>query len=150
MSKRLNPLALGAAVVVTFALGAAPALADKGGHGSGGGGGTTADASIALNTSTSTFAQIAAPSLGSSVSFTVTYPTSVKTPRVEVLCYQNGALVYGEAGSPGDTFVLGGGGSLWLTAGGSASCTANLYYFTWKAGQPATTYLASTSFDAAG
>jgi hypothetical protein len=146
MSKRVNPLALGAAVVATFAFGVAPALADKGGHG--GGGGTTADASITLNTSTS--ARIAAPSLGSSVSFTVTYPTSVKTPRVEVLCYQNGALVYGEAGSPGDTFVLGGGGSLWLTAGGSASCTANLYYFTWKAGQPATTYLASTSFDAAG
>lgn len=145
MSKRVNPLALGAAVVATFALGVAPALADKGGHG--GGGGTTADASIALNTSTS--ARIAAPSLGSSVTFTVTYPTSVKTPRVEVLCYQNGALVYGEAGSPGDTFVLGGGGSLWLTAGGSASCVANLYYFTWKAGQPATTYLASTSFDAA-
>jgi hypothetical protein len=146
MSKRVNPLALGAAVVAAFAFGVAPALADKGGHG--GGGGTTADASITLNTSTS--ARIAAPSLGSSVTFTVTYPTSVKTPRVEVLCYQNGALVYGEAGSPGDTFVLGGGGSLWLTAGGSASCTANLYYFTWKAGQPATTYLASTSFDAAG
>jgi hypothetical protein len=148
MPKRVNPLALGAAVVVSFALGVAPALADKGGHGSGGGGGTTADASIALNTSAS--ARIAAPSLGSSVSFTVTYPTSVKTPRVEVLCYQNGALVYGEAGSPGDTFLLGGGGSLWLTAGGSASCVANLYYFTWKAGQPATTYLATTSFDAAG
>jgi hypothetical protein len=146
MSKRVNPLALGAAVVAAFAFGVAPALADKGGHG--GGGGTTADASITLNTSTS--ARIAAPSLGSNVTFTVTYPTSVKTPRVEVLCYQNGALVYGEAGSPGDTFVLGGGGSLWLTAGGSASCTANLYYFTWKAGQPATTYLASTSFDAAG
>ena len=42
------------------------------------------------------------------MSFTAVYPGNVKTPRVEVLCYQNGALVYGEAGSPTDTFQLGG------------------------------------------
>jgi len=39
---------------------------------------------------------------------------------VEVLCYQDGALVYGEAGSPTDAFLLGGGGSLWLNGGGAA------------------------------
>jgi hypothetical protein len=90
------------------------------------------------------------PSLGSSVTFTTVIPTNVKIPRVEVLCYQNGALVYGEGGSPTDAFLLGGGGSLWLSGGGAASCVANLYYFTWNANTPGTTYLATTSFDAAG
>jgi hypothetical protein len=89
------------------------------------------------------------PSLGSWVTFTTVIPTNVNTPRVEVLCYQNGALVYGEGGSPTDAFLLGGGGSLWLSGGGAASCVANLYYFTWKGGQPGTVYLATTSFDAA-
>jgi hypothetical protein len=105
--------------------------------------------SITLNESSTSLASTA-PHLGGTVSFTVVYPTTVKTPRVEVLCYQGGALVYGEAGSPDYVFTLGGGGSLWLTSGGAASCVANLYYFTWKAGQPGTTYLATTSFDAAG
>ena len=90
------------------------------------------------------------PALGDRVTFTTVIPTNVRNPRVEVLCYQNGSLVYGEAGAPADAFLLGGGASLWLTSGGAASCVANLYYFTWKAGQPATTYLATTSFDAAG
>ena len=104
--------------------------------------------SITLNQG-STFSSTI-PHLGVYVTFTVVYPTNVKTPRVEVLCYQNGALVYGEAGSPSDSFQLGGGGSLWLTAGGSASCVANLYYFTWNGGQPGTVYLATTSFNAVG
>lgn len=90
------------------------------------------------------------PSLGSAVTFSTVIPPNVNNPRVEVLCYQNGALVYGEGGSPTDAFLLGGGASLWRTAGGAASCVANLYYFTWKGGQPATVYLATTSFDAAG
>jgi hypothetical protein len=108
----------------------------------------TKDSSITLNQSEAGLAPTAAPHLGSTVSFTTVYPTNVKNPRVEVLCYQNGALVYGEGGAPTDSFTLGGGGSLWLTGGGAASCVANLYFFTWKAGQPATTYLATTSFDA--
>ena len=107
----------------------------------------TKDSSITLNQSGAGFTATA-PHLGGAVSFTTVYPTNVKNPRVEVLCYQNGALVYGEAGAPTDTFTLGGGGSLWLSGGGAASCVANLYFFTWKAGQPATTYLATTSFDA--
>jgi hypothetical protein len=90
------------------------------------------------------------PSLGSSVTFTTVIPQNVNTPRVEVLCDQNGAIVYGEGGSPNDSFLLGGGGSTWLSNGGPASCVANLYYFTWKGGQPATVYLATTSFDATG
>ena len=92
------------------------------------------------------------PALGSHVTFTTVVPTNVRNPRVEVLCYQNGELVYGEAGAPADTFLLGGNpdrGSIWRTTGGPASCVANLYFFTWKANQPAATYLATTSFDAA-
>lgn len=136
MSRRLAfTCILAAALCVT----AAPAF---------GKGSPQASSSITLNQSTSSSQSI--PQLGSAVTFTVVYPANVKTPRVEVLCYQNGTLVYGEAGSPGDTFVLGGGGSVWLATGGSASCVANLYYFTWNGGQPGTVYLASTSFNALG
>jgi hypothetical protein len=39
---------------------------------------------------------------------------------------------------------------IWLTNGGPASCTADLFYFSWNAGQPTTVILASTSFAAAG
>jgi hypothetical protein len=90
------------------------------------------------------------PSLGSSVTFAAGYASSVKNPRVEVLCYQGGALVYGEAGAPVDTFVLGGGASTWLTNGGSASCVANLYYFASRGGSQTYNLLASTTFAAAG
>jgi hypothetical protein len=106
------------------------------------------ESSITLNQGTG-FAPTA-PQLGGNASFTAVYPGNVKTPRVEVLCYQNGNLVYGEAGSPTDTFTLGGGGSLWLDTGGAASCVANLYYFTWNANTPGTTYLATTKFEATG
>ena len=86
--------------------------------------------------------------LGSQVAFDVGYPTSVKNPRIEVLCYQAGSLVYGEAGGVNDTFQLGGGGSIWLTKGGAADCTANLFYFGQHAGQQTYNKLASTSFAA--
>ena len=135
----IRRLALAGILVAALTVAAAPALA-KGPH---------SDSSITLNQGSAGLASTA-PHLGGSVSFTVVYPGNVKTPRVEVLCYQNGSLVYGEGGSPSDSFLLGGGGSLWLTAGGSANCVANLYYFTWNAGTPGTTYLATTSFDAAG
>ena len=136
----IRRLALAGILVAALTVAAAPALGKGSPH---------ADSSITLNTGSTSFAS-SAPHLGGYVSFTVVSPGNVKTPRVEVLCYQNGALVYGEGGSPSDSFLLGGGGSLWLTAGGSANCVANLYYFTWNAGTPGTTYLATTSFDAAG
>jgi len=87
-------------------------------------------------------------SLGSVVAFDAGYPTTVKNPRIEVLCYQAGALVYGEAGGVNDTFRLGGGGSIWLTNGGAADCTANLYYFGQHAGKQTYNKLASTEFSA--
>ena len=85
-------------------------------------------------------------SLGSSVSFDTGYPTNVKNPRIEVLCYQDGSLTYGEAGGVNEAFRLGGGGSIWLTNGGSADCTANLFYFGSKAGKQTYNKLASTDF----
>ena len=91
-------------------------------------------------------ARAAAPSLGSSVSFDTGYPSSVKNPRIEVLCYQGGSLVYGEAGGVNDSFLLGGGGSTWKDNGGAADCTANLFY--WKSGSQTYVKLASTSFSA--
>lgn len=86
--------------------------------------------------------------LGSTVTFATSYPTSVKNPRIEVLCYQSGLLVFGMAGSVDYAFLLGGGGSIWLDNGGGADCTANLYYFGWKAGTATYNWLASTHFTA--
>jgi hypothetical protein len=105
-------------------------------------------------------ARTAAPALGSLVLFDTGYPSNVKNPRIEVLCYQDGQLVYGETasaneaaqqeltGSPGLT--LGGGGSIWLTNGGEADCVANLFYFGSKAGQQTYNWLAKTEFTATG
>src|SRR5262245_64712391 len=110
--------------------------------------------SISLSSvSTGVGALTTQPALGSWVTFTTVIPTNIRNPRVEVLCYQDGGLVYGEAGDPSHAFELGGNpdnGSIWRTTGGPASCVANIYYFTWKAGEPAAVYLATTSFDAVG
>jgi hypothetical protein len=95
-------------------------------------------------------ARAVAPSLGGDVAFATGYPTNVKNPRIEVLCYQDGQLVYGEAGSVDHAFRLGGGGSIWLSTGGAAECTANLFYFGWKAGTQTYNRLATTSFSAGG
>jgi hypothetical protein len=90
-----------------------------------------------------------APTVGTTVTFTTSYPKTVKNPRIEVLCYQFGSLVYGEAGGVDNQFVLGGGWSLWLGAGGGpADCVANLYYFGYTKGQQTYELLATTSFAA--
>lgn len=93
---------------------------------------------------------VAQPRLGSTVAFDTRYPTTIKNPRIEVLCYQGGDKVYGEAGAVSDSFKLGGGGSLWLDVGGAAECTANLFYFGSHAGTETYSVLASTSFGAGG
>ena len=59
-------------------------------------------------------------------------------------------LTFGMAGGVNYDFLLGGGGSLWKDGGGSADCTANLYYFGFKAGKQTYNRLASTSFAAGG
>lgn len=78
---------------------------------------------------------IASPTLGSAVDLVATYWDVRKqdTVRVQVLCLQNGGVVYGDnrvlTQSPSAaSFVLGSpanGTSVW--AGGSASCRADLY-----------------------
>jgi hypothetical protein len=134
---------LAAAFAIAFLSGrptaAGSALAANGG---------TREAWITLKQSTS--AAAVHPSLGSEVAFATGYPTNVKNPRIEVLCYQGSDLVYGEAGSVDHTFQLGGASSAWLRAGGPAECTANLFYFGTHAGHQTYNRLASTTFSAGG
>ncbi len=93
----------------------------------------------------------AGPHLGGYVTFSVSYAGNVKSPRIQVMCYQDGALVYGEAGPADQSFLLGGASSTWLTNGGPASCTADLFYIVWNGNNPQQVFfLVSTSFDAAG
>lgn len=93
----------------------------------------------------------ASPQLGGEVSFTVTYPVKIKSPRIAIRCYQGGAMTYGEAGPYDQLFLLGGAGSVWLSNGGPASCTAELFYIVWNGNNPQQFYtLAMTRFDAAG
>jgi hypothetical protein len=90
------------------------------------------------------------PALGSTVAFDTGYPKNIKNPRIVVNCYQDGTLVYGEAGSVDQGYLLGGASSDWLRAGGPATCTADLYYFTFKNHVQQAITLATTAFDAAG
>ena len=93
------------------------------------------------------------PAIGDSVSFTVTFPKSVEkfSPSIQVLCYQSGKLVYGEAGPYTQSFRLGGSGSAWLyySSTTGADCIADLFYWSYQGGQKFN-LLASTDFDAAG
>jgi hypothetical protein len=63
------------------------------------------------------------------VAFNTTGAERLKNPRVWVSCSQNGVVVYGGGGSPSESLKLGGDSSQWVeNGGGSASCTATLYY----------------------
>ena len=90
------------------------------------------------------------PHLGSTVTFTVTAPASVKAPRVSVMCSQGTALVYGEAGTFDHAFLLGGASSVWLQVGGTAECAVDLFYWDYVGQQQVYVWLASTSFTAGG
>lgn len=51
-------------------------------------------------------------------------------PMFIVDCYQGTELVYRELGKPTDTFVLGGGWSLWVSyGGGDALCNGQLWIY---------------------
>jgi len=66
------------------------------------------------------------------------------------MCYQNGTLVYGEAGPYYHAFQLGGASSDWLNnSPGPATCVADLYYWSYQGGQKFN-WLASVQFDAGG
>ena len=90
------------------------------------------------------------PHLGDYVNFTVTYPKTLDHygVRIQVLCYQDGNLVYGEAGPYTNQFLLGGAMSTWFLSGGAAACHADLYYWSYSGGQKFN-LLASTNFDSA-
>ncbi len=134
----------GMAAILAVGLVAGTAFAGKGG-------GTTATPWIALaSVDGNTSAALPQPSLGSSVGFAAGYPKNTKNPWVSLSCYQDGTLVYGEGGKVDHTFVLGGGSSLWLSVGGSATCTAEFGDLYWKGGYEYYTYLATTSFSAGG
>jgi hypothetical protein len=90
------------------------------------------------------------PHLGSWVTFATGYPTTVKNPRLDVLCYQNGVLTFGMTGGVSYSYELGGASSAWLTNGGEADCTTNLYYYSSKAGKQTYNWLASYDFHAMG
>ncbi|HEX6400267.1 MAG TPA: hypothetical protein VF108_07350, partial [Actinomycetota bacterium] len=110
-----------------------------------GGGGSGVQPWIGLNGVTDENGRLAAaagdPSLGDYVTFSTVVPKNVNNPRIEVLCYQAGELVFGMAGGTDYAFLLGGGGSTWKDNGGGADCVANLYYFSWKANTPTATRL---------
>ena len=94
----------------------------------------------------------AQPALGMTITFSVVYPTNIKDPRIEVMCYQNGTMVWASSAPVGSGFLLGGSSSPWISnGGGPASCVANLYYYVWN-GNNSQYYhlLATTSFSAAG
>jgi hypothetical protein len=151
-------LAFGVALASGHPAGAGSVFAAKGGNG---GGGQTAPY-IALAAVDGLAAAATQPSLGDTVTFTVTVPSNVNNPRVELQCFQSGTIVYGETGSvdqaTGDGldplgyngFVLGGGGSIWLSVRGPADCTANLFYFGQHAGVQTFNVIASTNFSAGG
>jgi len=90
------------------------------------------------------------PHLGGYVSFSSIAPSSVKSPRIAVRCYQNGVMTYAEAAPADQSFLLGGGGSEWKTAGGDADCTAELFWINWAGQTQQFNTLATTAFHAAG
>lgn len=74
--------------------------------------------------------------LGGAVKFDAVYNYKfIDFPRIQVLCSQDGVLVYGEAGPVGHEFILGGASSDWLRAGGPADCHADLFHFLGPGGQ---------------
>jgi hypothetical protein len=112
----------------------------------------TEPSTVALNPPSATAAATtgAWPALGDWVTFSATFPKQLesKSVRIQVMCYQDGALVYGAAASYTDAQQLGGGMSDWYLTGGPASCVATLYYWTYNRVQRFN-WLAETHFDAA-
>jgi hypothetical protein len=92
------------------------------------------------------------PALGDWVTFAVTFPKSVEHhgPRIQLMCYQQDVLVYGETAPYYQAFMLGGSSSVWLNdSPGPVHCVADLYYWTYQ-GRQKFNWLASTEFDAGG
>lgn len=119
----------------------------------------TASAAPAAPSGTIAIADGYSPALGQDLLFdyTVGDLPGWANPRIQVMCYQDGELVYGEAraADPSEPVnaqpfaPLGGGSSQWLTNGGPAECEATLYYWQFHPSQVFHP-LASISFTAGG
>jgi hypothetical protein len=140
---RIRGALISAAIIAAVVAVPATALAAKG-HGGTSGGPTPWIALASVNGAAATVH----PVLGSSVGFASGYPSTTKNPWVSVMCYSGSTLVYGEGGGPSHQFVLGGASSVWLGAGGAATCTAELGDLYWVGHREYYTYLATTSFSA--
>lgn len=90
--------------------------------------------------------------LEGAVSFDTTYPKVKNTPRIEVDCYQNGTLVYGEVRLVDEQpFILGGSSSIWVwNGGGPATCVATLFYWTFHPNQVYHFLVSSAPFEVSG
>jgi hypothetical protein len=141
MTRRIIAAAL---AIAAFAALATPALAAKGGNGTGTS--STPPSDITLN----------GPAyFGATVSFTVTDPPTKWLPEMSVSCSQNGQTVYLGVQMLSGSSPYSPQFTLWSDAwaangGGSANCSADLFYYTWK-GQTETgvVYLAHRDFVAA-
>ncbi len=138
----LGPMVFALAAAILLA--ATPAFAGKPGVGS------SSTDSVALATINGMPAAGLTPHLGDTVTFSYNLMENVKSPRIQVVCSQNGTMVYGEAYSAiGNSFMLGGSSSTWLSVGGPASCVATLYSWNYTPTQTFVSY-ASMSFNALG
>jgi hypothetical protein len=149
-----------AAIIAALGFAVATATGNGPGGAKGAFAGRAKPASIELSGVNGRLAASVQPSLGDTVYFSIVVPSNINNPRVEVMCYQGGDVVYGETGSVAQAtgsgadplgysgFVLGGGGSVWKDNGGSADCVAKLFYFGPKAGKQTFNVLDSTSFAA--
>jgi hypothetical protein len=163
-ARHFTGVALQALLIAAIVAALAFAVASVTGSGPAGANGTFAGraktASIELSSVNGRLASSVQPTLGDTVYFDVVVPSNVNNPRVEVMCYQSGDVVYGETGSVGQAtgdgtdslgysgFLLGGGGSLWKDNGGAADCVAKLFYFGQKAGKQTFNVLDTTNFSA--
>jgi hypothetical protein len=105
---------------------------------------------IALATINGQPANGAAPHLGDTVTFSYVLMENVKSPRVQLMCSQNGVTGYAEAyPAAGNSFRLGGTSSTWLANGGPATCVATLYSWIYTPTEVFVSY-ATVSFSALG
>lgn len=97
-------------------------------------------ACLVLSSAPVSAADSIAVAAGSDLSYqgAVTFDTNVDSrlkgyeyPMVYVACYQDGSLVYGQLDHADATFILGGGGSIWVydNPNTPADCEATLWAY---------------------
>jgi hypothetical protein len=132
----------GAAVLLAICISVFPvgALADRGGN--------DAPPSLTLRESN--------PHYDGTATFSVTYPDMRWSPRVRLLCFQNGQTVYqysqGTDGSQPWEPAFHLWDAIWAeNGGGAANCEADLFYYTWRGNrQTGVVYLVHREFRAEG